>query len=197
MGTHKHKVLIAGAGLVGSLAGIFLARRGDDVSIFERRNDPRNGKAARGRAINLALSNRGLKALARLGLTRKLSEMMIPMHGRMMHDQYGALTFQPYGRENEAIHSISRRELNLLLINEAEQAGVQLHFNHKIEEIDLTSTTVGMISPHRAAVVPSDLLIGADGAFSAVRKALQVTDRFNFTSNATLNTATKNSRYRR
>lgn len=158
-------VTIVGAGLVGSLAAIFLAKRKYKVTLLERRGDMRKANVDRGRSINLAMSTRGLTALEEVGLAEVIRNNAIPMKGRMMHDVAGNLSFLAYGKEGQFINSISRADLNMLLMNEAEKAGVEIRFNQKINNIDDISF---------------DLLIGADGAYSAVRHSLQVGGRFNF-----------------
>src|SRR5688500_15148968 len=124
---NKH-IAITGAGLVGSLLAIYLRKRGYEVSVFERRPDMRLQIADVGRSINLALSNRGIKALEAVGLSHQVKQVAIPMHGRMMHALDGGLTFQAYGKEGQFINSISRKDLNILLINTAEQAGAKFNF---------------------------------------------------------------------
>lgn len=179
--TPKNKnIVIMGAGLVGSLMAIYLRKRGYSVSIYERRADMRKSKVAAGRSINLALSNRGWKPLAEVGLETAISEMIIPMNGRIMHDANGNLTFQPYGKEGQAINSISRGGLNQLLIEQAEAAGVNVHFDHKCLGVDHDKTTVSLEYNGETIEITADIIIGADGAYSAVRQAFQKTDRFNF-----------------
>lgn len=179
MNTAEH-IAIVGAGLVGSLAAIYLAKRGYNISMFERRPDMRAGKAEAGRSINLALSNRGIRALEQVGLADELKKVAIPMNGRMMHDMKGTLTFQPYGKQGQFINSISRRALNVVLMNEAERSGVNIHFEQRCINIDLEKTELTLSQSSGISSRKFDLVIGADGAFSAVRWAMQVTDRFNF-----------------
>jgi kynurenine 3-monooxygenase len=171
------KISILGAGLVGSLLSIFLAKKGYQVSIFERRNDMRAAGAVGGRSINLALSHRGLKALDAVGIKEKIQKSCIPMPGRMIHDMEGQLSFQPYGKEGQFINSVSRGGLNELLMTEAEGHGVTIHFEHKCTEVDFGSATATF---ENGTSVASDFIFGADGAFSALRAAMQKTDRFNF-----------------
>ena len=173
-------VTIAGAGLVGSLLGVYLARRGFIVKIFEKRPDMRKKGMEGGRSINLALSNRGWWPLKELGLEKAAQKMILPMAGRMMHDESGELTFQQYGREGEAINSISRGGLNELLMNEAEKAGVTIEFEAQITEVDFENTSFQFSQGGQLKESSADVLIGADGAFSMVRKFMQVTDRFNY-----------------
>lgn len=179
MARKKH-VTIIGAGLVGTLLAIFLRKRGYKVNVFERRPDLRRVGIRAGRSINLALSNRGLRALRDAGIDLPVAELMIPMSGRMMHDQAGKLNFQPYGKENQAINSISRGGLNSLLLDKAENVGVKLHFNIRCVGVDFERTVSYLESNDASFDVHSDFIIGADGAYSAVRQAMQKTDRFNF-----------------
>jgi kynurenine 3-monooxygenase len=180
--TRNEHIAIVGAGLVGSLLSIYLAKRGYKVSVFERRNDMRKSKAEAGRSINLALSTRGLKALDEVGVASQIKNVAIPMHGRMIHDKKGNLSFLPYGKAGQFINSISRSELNIVLMDEAEKLGVNLFFNHRCTEIDFekSSLTLQAIGAASSQTFDFDAIVGADGAFSAVRSAMQITDRFNY-----------------
>lgn len=178
---HKvEKISLVGAGLVGSLMAIYLAKRGYKVDLYERRGDMRKGGAEAGRSINLALSNRGLLPLEEVGLSEAAKKMVIPMRGRMMHDNKGFLTFQPYGRQGQAINSISRGGLNELLMNEAEKHGVKIHFNHSCVGINFDKNLLFFDVDRKRFEKNADIIIGTDGAFSVVRRLMQRTDRFNF-----------------
>ena len=166
--------------MVGSLLAIYLKKRGYAVSVYERRPDMRRKGYEGGRSINLALSNRGIRALHEVGLEDDLRKNAIPMHGRMMHSIEGELTYQAYGKEGQYINSISRSGLNRVLMTEAERLGVSFFFDHRVERVDLEATTVTFAHPSAHKSESFDYLIGADGAFSAVRGAMQVTDRFDF-----------------
>lgn len=176
------KQIIIGAGLVGSLHAVYLAKRGVQVELYERRPDMRNTNIRAGRSINLAISLRGLKALHRVGLKEKVLEMVIPMPGRMIHDVEGNTNFQPYGKEGQNIHSVSRGGLNALLMTEAEKAGVKIHFNQRCVAIDLDAgeaTFKNEISGETITVVAKHIY-GTDGAFSEVRHNLMMTERFDY-----------------
>ncbi|HNN70911.1 MAG TPA: FAD-dependent monooxygenase, partial [Ferruginibacter sp.] len=108
----ENKIIIAGAGLVGSLLSIYLSKRGYQVQLFERRADMRKEAISAGRSINLALSDRGIKALEEVGLMEEIRKICIPMHGRYLHNADGTTAFQPYGKEGQFINSVSRGELN-------------------------------------------------------------------------------------
>ena len=171
---------IIGAGLVGSLLSIYLARRGYRVSVFERREDMRIKNSDQGRSINLALSTRGIRSLEEVGLAEVVRGLAIPMHGRMMHDNKGNLSFLPYGKKGQYINSISRAGLNQVLMDQAEKLGVTFFFGHRCTSVDLENTAARFQVGESSSTKTFDLLTGADGVFSAVRSAMQVTDRFNY-----------------
>lgn len=178
----KKNITLAGAGLVGSLLSIYLAKKGHDVSIYERRPDMRRADISAGRSINLALSDRGWKALAGAGIGDEIKEVAIPMHKRVMHAVDGTLTNQAYGNEGQAIYSVSRGGLNALLMDLAEKYGVKINFDKRCTSVDLDEAVASFkdYNTGEKETVNSDLIIGADGAFSAVRNTMQRTDRFNY-----------------
>ena len=176
-------VTIMGAGLVGSLLSLYLARRGHAVQVFERRPDPRRAGFQAGRSINLALSDRGLRALAGVGIADDIRQVGIPMTGRVMHDVLGHLTYQPYGQAGQAIYSVNRGQLNRRLLDLAEaQAGVQLRFDQQCLGLDLRQQQLQLLdmATQQEQTVPYTRLFGADGAFSAVRSTMQRTDRYDY-----------------
>jgi kynurenine 3-monooxygenase len=175
------KITILGAGLVGSLLSIFLAKRGYRVSVYEKRSDMRKMDLKGGRSINLALSNRGFNALEAVGLKKLIEENIIPMRGRMIHDIAGNINFQQYGKENQAINSVSRSRLNELLMDAAEDAGAQIYFNHKCLEVNIENTIAQFEDDNNLkSSISSDILIGSDGAFSALRSSFEKIERFNY-----------------
>jgi kynurenine 3-monooxygenase len=177
----QQHIAITGAGLVGSLLSIYLAKRGFKVSVFERRPDMRKNLLDRGRSINLALSNRGIRALEEVGLAEELKKVAIPMHGRTMHDRKSQLSYQPYGKEGQFINSISRSNLNIVLMDKAESLSVKFYFDQRISSVDFEKTELVFQNPESGIQNPAfDAIIGADGAFSAVRGAMQITDRFDY-----------------
>ncbi|GIH09288.1 kynurenine 3-monooxygenase [Rhizocola hellebori] len=161
------KVAIVGAGLAGCLLACFLTRRGYAVELYERRPDPRSGKAERGRSINLALSERGLDALRRIGLDQQVMKDALPMKGRMIHPISGELDFQQYSADGErAINSIGRGALNNALLDATD---ARIHFDKKL--VWLNAAT-GQMRFEDGSTAKADIVIGADGAGSAVRGQL-------------------------
>lgn len=177
------EAIVVGAGLVGSLWAVFLARRGYSVKVFERRSDMRTAGYRGGRSINLAMSERGWKAVEKAGIREKIEQVAIPMPGRMIHSLDSQLTFQPYGKEGEAIYSVSRGGLNLELLNIADSfPNVEFFFDHQCQHVDLDQPfiTFENLKTGATQTFEAPLIFAADGAFSAVRYALQRTDRFNY-----------------
>ena len=177
------KIAITGGGLVGSLLGVYLAKRGYSVDLFERRPDMRKAKILAGRSINLALSDRGWLGLEKAGIAETIRKIAIPMAGRMIHSPEGELSFQQYGKDGQAIYSVSRGELNKTLINEAEKfEGVNFYFNHKCTFANLETGDVSFENLETGDTVSRkyDRVFGTDGAFSEIRHRLQFTDRFDY-----------------
>ena len=176
------KVAVIGAGLVGSLQAIFLAKKGFEVEVYERRPDIRAAKLAAGRSINLALSNRGWKALEQAGIKEEIEKVAIPMYGRAIHDTKGNITSQAYGQEGEAIYSVSRGGLNKELIIAADKyPNVKFFFEMKCEDVDLENSSLTFTDKDGKTVEANvDRIFATDGAFSAVRARMQKTDRFNY-----------------
>lgn len=177
------KALVVGAGLVGSLQAVLLAKKGFQVDVYDRRGDIRDVDFIGGRSINLALSNRGWKALELAGISKEIEEISIPMYGRKMHSIDGEITYQAYGKEGEAIYSVSRGELNRKLILEAaKHDNVNLYFDKRCIDLDINKGEVAFQDAHSGEMimVEANQIYGTDGAFSAVRTRLQKTDRFNY-----------------
>ena len=171
------KFVLIGSGLAGGLLAAYFGRRGYEVDLYERRADPREGNLVGGRSINLALSTRGIHALEQLGIADEVLRHAIPMRGRMIHHQSGALHFSPYDRDpNKYINSIGRAALNTTVIEAAQRyPSVRVHFNHRCTGVDLDSATAQLLntSTNQPLNATGDAVIGVDGAFSAVRQSMQ------------------------
>ncbi|MFN0180556.1 MAG: FAD-dependent oxidoreductase [Gemmatimonadales bacterium] len=176
MSEQRPRIIVVGAGLVGSMLAALLGREGFPVTVLERRGDPRRGDMAAGRSINLAISARGLNALAQLDLADELLALGVPLYGRMIHPVTGPLGYQRYGVGTQAINSFSRGELNLALVKAAGATpNVELEFGRRCVDVDVDAGTV----THADAITGANqrttrgIIIGTDGAYSAVRAAMQ------------------------
>ncbi len=176
------KIIVVGAGLVGSLLASVLARRGYRVSVYERRADPNKAGMQGGRSINLALSVRGWRGLQLVEADKIVAQQAIPMYGRMMHPVKGNLTFQQYGLKNQSIYAVSRGGLNRVLITFITQRyNIPIHFEHRCTDVNPQTGTVSFETPRGQVTDSADVIFAADGAYSAIRYAIQrKSDRFNF-----------------
>ncbi len=179
----KEHAVVVGAGLVGSLQALLLAKKGYKVDVYEGRGDIREVDFIGGRSINLALSNRGWKALELAGVGKEIRDISIAMHSRLMHSVDGELTYQAYGQEGEAIYSVPRGELNRQVVLKASEfENVTFHFEHKCLDVDLDKNVLTFLDRKsgKEIQVEADRIYATDGAFSAVRKRMQRMDRFNY-----------------
>ncbi len=178
----SQKITLVGGGLAGSLMSIYLAKKGYDVHLYERRGDMRLGQYQGGRSINLALSTRGINALSKVGLVNDILNISIPMKGRMMHSVAGDLAYQAYGREDQMIYSVSRGQLNIKLLQLADQyPNIHMYFDHKCTNANLeTNETTFVNAAGEIVKDKADVILSTDGAFSAVRDAMIRYPRYNF-----------------
>ena len=182
------RITLVGGGLAGSLAAVYLAKRGYEVNIYERRPDMRNVEIPAGRSINLALSTRGIDALKRVGLDQVVLDQAIPMAGRMMHDEKGNLAYQPYGKDGQVINSVSRAHLNIQLLKLAdEHENVNQFFNMRCQEVDIENSICKFTNEKTGEniEVQSDYILGSDGAYSPVRLKMMKNDRFDYSQSYT------------
>jgi kynurenine 3-monooxygenase len=173
--TEPRRITIIGGGLAGPLLACLLADDGHHVHVLERRSDPRRAGYDGGRSINLALSARGLQALDRIGLKQRVLDTVVPMHGRIMHDEHGRTVYSPYSYvDGEAINSVPRGELNCLLLDAAEhRSTVTLEFDVECSSIDVSNATATYAADGgEPCTLKADLIVGADGAGSMVRRAM-------------------------
>ena len=169
---------------MGSLLAIHLKKAGHSISVFDRRPDVRTVEFS-GRSINLAMSNRGWKALREAGIEEEIRKLAIPLYQRAMHVNSAPMYFQKYGKEGEAIFSISRGVLNRKMIDLAEAEGVEFRFEEKVWDVDLSEAKLytGESEKGEWKEYDFDLIFGADGAFSRVRHRMQRQSRFNYSQN--------------
>lgn len=177
------RIIIVGAGLVGALFSVYLSKRGYTVDIFDTHPDIRRMPVRPGKAINLTLCERGLRALDRVGAGDMVRELAVPAYGRYIHPENGELVYQPYGNNQEAIYSILRRQLAEVFITFAERhPRINLHFNEKCVGLGLSPLGVEFLNTQTGATSrhDADLVFGADGTYSSVRTLMQRMHRFNY-----------------
>ncbi len=175
-------IAVVGAGLVGSLLAIYLKKAGHSVHVYDRSPDIRNIQFS-GRSINLALSNRGIKALENIGIDDAIKAIGLPMDKRAIHNMDQTLNYQKYGKEGESIYSLSRGVLNRKMIDIAEENGVTFFFEQKVWDVTLSTATLHIGEEERGEWHDKkyDMVFGSDGAFSRVRHRMQRQSMFNYT----------------
>lgn len=175
------KIAIVGSGLVGTLLAIYLKKLGHTVHVFDRSPDIRTVEFS-GRSINLVMSTRGWKTLEDIGLEDEIRKIGIPVDKRGIHQKDGTFTTQYYGKEGEAIFSLSRGVLNRRMIDLAEEAGAEFFFNRKIWDVSLATATLfeGETEQGEWTELKYDMVFGADGAFSRIRHRMQRQSMFDY-----------------
>lgn len=179
----QKNITIVGSGLVGSLLAIYLAKRGYNVQVFEKRPDLRKANISAGKSINLVISHRGWNALENIGIRKQIESITVPVFGRMTHDQQGNTNYIQYSVNNDPIYSVSRGSLNTLLMTLAEEhPNVKINFHQACVDVNLDTATA-VFQHHQTkefTTVQADLIIATDGAFSAVREKMMHVNRFNY-----------------
>ena len=172
----QQHIVIIGAGLCGSLLALRMAQRGHKITLMEKRPDLRKGAIDSGRSINLAFSDRGMKGLRLVGLGDKVAPLCIPMRGRMIHDVAGNTFMSPYsGRDHKYINSISREDLNVMLLDECDKMPlINIHFNERCTGVDIEHARASFenTQSQNSQLVAADVVMGADGVASALRKSM-------------------------
>jgi len=178
----RAKFTVAGGGPVGSLLAILLARHGYSVGVYESRPDSRVTNIYQGKSIDIALSDRGWHSLAEIGISSEAKDKAIPMYHRAVHSIDGELTALPYGKEGDAIWSVSRGGINEQLLDIADtESNIEVHFEHHLVNVDFkTASTVFQRHRKSEITVEADYLFGADGAHSKVRRLAHNLPRFSY-----------------
>ena len=181
-----NEVAVIGAGLVGTLHSIYLAKHGYHVRLYEGRGDvraTRNPESLIGRSVNLTLSMRGQEALKAVGLEAAVLQNAIPVRGRMVHEISGSTYSQAYGTNGECIYSVNRQNLLQLLLNEAEEFdNIDILFSHKLDRIDFAHKELTLSTDKGEQIREKmDFCFGCDGAFSTVRRQMDHFSGVNYT----------------
>ncbi len=176
---------VVGGGPVGTLLAISLARHGYKVGLYEGRPDSRQTSIYQGKSINIALSDRGWTSLEKIGVSAEAKKQSIPMYHRAIHGADGELTSLPYGKDGDAIWSVSRGGINEQLLDIADDnPNITTHFEHRLIHVEFESATaIFRLANDKQLIVDADYLFGADGARSKVRRLAHKLPRFSYSQN--------------
>ena len=179
------RAVVVGAGPIGCVLSVLLAKRGHEVTLFEKRKDLRRAEEDSGRSINLVLTRRGLRALELIGLREEVLKLTVPVLGRMMHAVDGELTYQPCGKDDsECNYAVPRGDLNAFLLQAAQDHGVDIRFGQSLKDLDVDTQTLTFqhVDTDVIQEVFAPLLFATDGAGSRVRRTLTQRPDFHATS---------------
>ncbi|OHU86546.1 MULTISPECIES: FAD-dependent oxidoreductase [Pseudoalteromonas] len=174
------KIIIVGGGLAGGLTAIYLARRGYEVHIIEKRGNPLDNQAdyidqVSSRAIGVSMTVRGIEAVVAAGIPlQELQACGVQVSGMAFFVKGQAKVRQLPPIDKLQPLSLSRSAFQVLLNKYAHQADVTYHYHQRCVEVDLDNASIltqdasGNFVTHKG-----DLIIAADGARSSVRDAMQ------------------------
>jgi len=181
---NKERIIIVGGGLAGALQACLLGQAGFEVVVYEKLSDPRLTGALSGRSINLAISDRAIHGLKLAGLDQVVLADAIAMRGRMIHSSNNQLSFQPYSKNPyDAINSVSRGGLNITMLEASDKfPNVTHNFDYRCVDVDLDKPAVKLLNTktNETTWVEGDIVIGADGVYSAVRDNMRFVERFDY-----------------
>jgi kynurenine 3-monooxygenase len=168
------ELIVLGAGPAGLAIAALLAGAGLPVTLIEASDYPNSSISEVGRSINLALSVRGQRTLAALGIGDEVMARAVPMRGRCLHSVSGTTELHPYDLVgSQAIHSIRRYDLIRSLYRTCVTRGVRCRFNERCIELDLSRRRITTLDrANRKSIINYSWLIGADGVNSVVRSSL-------------------------
>jgi len=153
------KVTVVGGGVAGSAAALALSRAGASVTVYEAYDDPAGPV---GSYVSLAVN--GLRALDALGCLAPVRDAGFPVARQRMWSGRGKLLGDVARgrRPADPVHSVTvmRADLVTALRSAAALAGARIVTGQRVEP------------GHHPPGADSDLVIGADGIWSATRSAL-------------------------
>ncbi len=164
------RVLVIGGGIAGTATALGLHKAGLDVTVCEAHPDTAEDLGA-----FLTLASNGMRALAELDATAAVTAVGFPLTSLRLLDSEGAeITHVPLGESDDPAlryRCLRRGELNAALQGEAVRRGIRLR--HGTRLVALTDGPDGVTARFAdGTTATADLLIGADGLHSTVRRLL-------------------------
>jgi salicylate hydroxylase len=158
-GEYSMRAVVVGGGVAGSASAIALARIGADVTVYEAYPDP---AGPTGSYVSLAVN--GLRALDALGCLEAVQQAGFPVARQLMWSGRGRLLGDAARgrRPEDSMHSVTlmRADLVTALHTEALRAGARIVTDQRLT------------GPADSRTADADLVVGADGIWSATRQQL-------------------------
>ena len=165
------RIAIVGGGPAGLVAAIALARRGIPTTVLER--DAHPDLAPRfnpDRSYTIDITGHGLRALRHIDATSYFDARLMPFRGLQYQNQVVEDWTEPgwTGSRGDILRAL------MALVTDKYQDLVDIEFGCKVTAVDVHGGTVTVTPPGGEAITrPFHLIIGADGAGSSVRRAME------------------------
>jgi geranylgeranyl reductase family protein len=158
-------VAVVGAGPAGAAAAIELARAGLDVAVLDRATFPRDKCCGDG------LTTTALRHLERLGLRPDAVRSWQPVDACWLRSPSGRVVEFPLPGRAQFAAVARRADLDVALLDVARTAGAKVHEGRALTSVAWSPDGV-TVTADGGGPLAARYLIGADGAWSPVRKAI-------------------------
>jgi len=161
-------VLIVGGGISGLTAAIALNKIGIKTEIVEKETEWNVY------GVGIIQPPNALRALNEIGFAMSCMEQGFSFPGFDYYDGQGNFLYRvdsPTIEGYPGVNGVSRKVLHQILLNEVLQIGTKIYMGTTVEKFDEKGNGVAVLLSNGISAT-YDLIIGADGANSQVRKGL-------------------------
>jgi 2-polyprenyl-6-methoxyphenol hydroxylase-like FAD-dependent oxidoreductase len=164
-------VLIAGGGIAGSVAAMALQRAGIEATVFEAH--PRTEDDI---GSYFTISPNGLDALDAIGVLPLVTAVGMPTRRNVLWDADGRGLGSPgLGAplpDGTVAQTMKRARLTRLLQDEARRRGIRIEYGFRLADVTVAASGSVTASFENGGQAAGDLLVGADGIHSTVRRQI-------------------------
>lgn len=164
----KLNIAIIGAGVAGNFSAFLLKSLGHEVQIFEKRHEIKR------RSCGEYLTPLGVKILDRHHLLKPIENQFLKLNGMIIVDtknQNNLICYFPDQKNNFGL-SINRLLFDQFILNQAQDLGVKIHFNHQLQSLKKNSNETWTLYFENKKIEEFDFVIAADGRNSFVSRIL-------------------------